>query len=67
MIYKFFGGKLPAIGKQPKDDEADQTELDEDTLVECTKCGTYVTIKESIVIHRKYYCSIECTPQGEQK
>ena len=57
MIYKFFGGKLPTIGKS-----ASEKKLDEDTLVECDKCGTYVTVKESIVVHGKYYCSRACRP-----
>jgi uncharacterized protein len=55
MIYKFFGGQLPTIGKS-----SEEKKLDEDTLVECEKCGTYVTVKESIVMHGKYYCSKEC-------
>ena len=55
LIYKFFGGKLPSIGKSQ-----DEKKLDEDTLVECEKCSTYVTVKESIIIHGKYYCSQEC-------
>ncbi len=53
-IYKFFGGKLPSIGKSPE-----EKKLDEDTLVECEKCGTYVTLKECIIIQGKYYCD-EC-------
>ena len=56
MIYKFFGGRLPTIGRS-----AHEKKLDEDTLVECEKCSTYVTVKESIVISGKYYCSKECT------
>ena len=56
VIYKFFGGKFPKIGKSP-----DEKKLDEDTLVECVKCHTYVTVKESIVVDGKYYCSTECT------
>jgi len=55
MIYKFFGGKLPSIGKS-----ADEKKLDEDTLVECAKCSTYVTVKESIISDAKYFCSREC-------
>ena len=55
MIYKFFGGKLPSIGKS-----AAEKKLEEDTLVECEKCATYVTVKESIIVHGKYYCSKEC-------
>lgn len=55
FIYKFFGGKLPTIGGKTKAEK----KLDEDTLVECEKCGTYVTVKESILINGKYYCD-EC-------
>ena len=54
FIYKFFGGKLPTIGKSKA-----EKKLDEDTLVECEKCGTYVTVKESVIINGKYYCD-EC-------
>jgi uncharacterized protein len=57
LIYRFFGGKLPNIGKSPH-----EKKLEEDTLVECEKCSTYVTVKESIIVHGKYYCSKECTP-----
>jgi len=55
-IYKFFGGKFPSVPR-PKS-KADKT-LEEDTLVECSKCGTYVTLKESVMINGKYYCD-EC-------
>ncbi|PHS41831.1 MAG: hypothetical protein COB07_01975 [Sulfurovum sp.] len=57
LIYKFFGGKLPKLGKSPH-----EKKLDEDTLVECTTCHTYVTVKESLIVNGKYYCSQECTP-----
>ena len=55
LIYKFFGGKLPMIGGKTKEEK----KLDEDTLVECEKCSTYVTVKESVLINGKYYCD-EC-------
>ncbi|OYY54949.1 MAG: hypothetical protein B7Y52_06500, partial [Sulfurovum sp. 28-43-6] len=28
----------------------------------CETCHTYVTVKESIIVNGKYYCSRECTP-----
>ena len=60
MIYKFFGGQLPTVGgKKSKVSKKEKKKLDEDTLVECEKCGTYVTVKESILINGKYYCD-EC-------
>jgi uncharacterized protein len=55
LVYKFFGGRLPNIKRS-----ATQKKLDEDTLVECEKCATYVTVKESIIVQGKYYCSDEC-------
>ena len=55
LIYKFLGGKLPTLGKKSPHEK----KLDEDTLVECSKCGTYVTVKESVIINGKYYCD-EC-------
>jgi len=57
VIYKFFGGKLPSFTKNEH-----EKKLDEDTLVECETCSTYVTVKESIILSGKYYCSKECTP-----
>ena len=55
LVYKFFGGKFPKIGRT-----VHQKKLDEDTLVECDKCSTYVTVKESIIVGGRYYCSDEC-------
>ncbi|UFH58934.1 PP0621 family protein [Sulfurovum mangrovi] len=56
LIYKFFGGKLPTIGSKSPEEK----KIDEDTLVECETCHTFVTLKESIIINGKYYCSQEC-------
>ena len=56
FIYRLFGGKIPIIDKS-----TDEKKIEEDTLVECETCSTYVTQKESIVIRGKYYCSKECS------
>jgi len=55
LIYRFFGGTLPRFGRSQE-----QKQLDEDTLVECVSCHTYVTVKESLISNGKYYCSLEC-------
>lgn len=57
LIYKFFGGRFPKIVKSTH-----EKKLDDDTLVECSTCHTYVTVKESLIVGGKYYCSPECTP-----
>jgi len=38
------------------------TKYDEitDTLVECPKCGTYISKDDAILSNGKYYCSKEC-------
>ncbi len=36
------------------------TKQDEETLVECEKCHTFVSSKEAIIKDGKYYCSKEC-------
>lgn len=62
-LYKLLGGKLPEIGGRKKDTipkGEDKKKIEEDTLVECEKCGTYVTYKESIIVKGKIYCSKEC-------
>jgi uncharacterized protein len=56
LIYKFFGGKFPKINRT-----AQEKKLEDDTLVECETCHTYVTVKESIIVNGKYYCCQECT------
>ncbi|SFV66450.1 hypothetical protein MNB_SV-13-1121 [hydrothermal vent metagenome] len=55
LIYRFFGGKLPTFGRS-----VHQKKLDDDTLIECEKCSTYVTVKESLLSNGHYYCSLEC-------
>ena len=56
LIYKFLGGKLPTLDRR----SSEEKKLDEDTLVECETCHTFVTLKESILVNGKYYCSQEC-------
>ena len=57
FVYKMLGGELPGIGKKSK--PLQEKETSGDTMVECSKCGTYVTIDESIRVNGKYYCD-EC-------
>ncbi len=62
-VYRLMGGKLPKIGTMKKDKVPkgeDKKKIEEDTLIECETCGTYVTYKESIIVKGKPYCSKEC-------
>jgi len=55
LVYRFFGGKVPTFSRS-----AEEKKLDEDTLVECEKCHTYVTVKEAMITNGAYYCSVDC-------
>ncbi len=59
VIYRALGGKVPILDRTKKSSEAS---ADGDTLVECAACGTYVTIRESITVGKKHYCSKTCIP-----
>jgi uncharacterized protein len=61
-LYRFAGGKLPTLGSGSRKEER-EPEGEEETLVECAKCGTYVVKKEAILYKGKYYCSRECLPR----
>ena len=62
VIYKFVTGRLPFLTNlnNKKLNKDDEKKIEEDTLVECAKCGTFVTYKESIIVKGKVYCSKEC-------
>jgi len=52
-LYKLFGGKI----ELPKKKSQEEKEIDENTLVECSKCGVYITYKEAKIVHKKIICS----------
>lgn len=56
FLYRLFGGKLPTLRKTEE-----EKKIEEDTLIECKECSTYVTIKESIIANGNYYCSKACS------
>ncbi len=46
--------KMSEKNKKPSSDEP------VDTVVECKKCGVFISIKEAVIKDGKYYCSNEC-------
>ncbi len=44
-----------------KERKADQkNHEDDETMVECATCSTYISINEAIQVSETYYCSTEC-------
>ena len=66
-LYRLAGGKLlpeRGLGKSaPSRKGSPEEKEEEDTLVECSSCSTYVVKKEAILYKGKYYCSKECLPR----
>ena len=62
LLYRFAGGRILPERKADRRNSAEEAEEGE-TLVECSKCSTYVVKKEAIFYRGKYYCSAECLPK----
>jgi len=59
----FFLIKKPKVAKKRQEraeDEKHKPKDDEDIMVECEKCGTFVSSKEAIIVDGQYYCSKSC-------
>jgi len=55
VVYLFFIKKKPIIGKKEKFNKQDSSDM-----VECSECGIYAELGDSILSNSKYYCSKEC-------
>ena len=57
-VYFFFIKKSTPLTKERHDKKRDKEE--DETLVECEVCSTYITTSEAIIASGKFYCSTEC-------
>ncbi len=64
-LYRLMGGKLPIVDK-PKAAQKKREKESEETMVECTHCGTYVAVKEAYIVSGRYYCSKSCLPDKKE-
>jgi len=56
IYFKFFHKSLPKEKKSGKKG----SDANEEIMVECSKCGTYISNNEAIIKDNRYYCSTEC-------
>ena len=59
LVYFVFIKKKPLPGENNKP-KSKKDKLNEDDMVECKKCGTYITLKEALLKEGQYFCSDEC-------
>ncbi|WP_456391620.1 PP0621 family protein [Nitratifractor sp.] len=65
-LYRFAGGRiLPGRQSSAAAKAEENAESDEETLVECDRCSTFVVKKEAIFFKGKYYCSPECLEKSK--
>ncbi len=61
-IYYFLIKKPQVTQKRQEraDTETSKPKKGEEIMVECEKCGTFISTHEAIIKDGKYYCSKEC-------
>ena len=59
VVYFFFIKKSMPLTKERKSAKK-STPQDDETMVECAECGTYITTGEALISSTKFYCSTEC-------
>lgn len=57
LVYFIFIKKKPLAGENQK---KKNDKLNDDDMVECKKCGTYITLNEALLKEGQYFCSDEC-------
>lgn len=55
-VYFFFIKKKTPLTKERSEHKKEEDE----TMVACETCGTYISTKEAIVSSGKFYCSEQC-------
>ena len=58
VVYFFFIKKSMPLTKERH--EKKKQKEDENTMIECAACSTYISTSEAIVSSGKFYCSTEC-------
>ncbi len=64
-IYRLMGGRILPEKNSSTEKDNKTKKLPDDTMVECEKCSTFVSVSEAIKYKDKYYCSTECLQKKE--
>ncbi|MDO7253661.1 PP0621 family protein [Helicobacter cappadocius] len=59
LIVWFFFYRKPSVQKKQTKKPA------EEIMLECCKCGTYISSQEAIISHKKCFCSKKCLDTEE--
>ena len=59
LVYFVFIKKRP-LPDENRRSKSKKEKLNEDDMVECKKCGTYITVNEALLREGQFFCSDEC-------
>jgi uncharacterized protein len=59
LVYFLFIKKKP-LPDENRRSKNKKEKLNEDDMVECKKCGTYITVNEALLKEGQFFCSDEC-------
>ncbi|MBL1242958.1 MAG: hypothetical protein COA39_000915 [Sulfurimonas sp.] len=57
IVYFMFIKKKPSVTQKTTNKKDD---IKANDMIECSTCGVYTEVNESILSNAKYYCSQEC-------
>ena len=60
VYYLFFRKPVKKTEDTSGNGQKKQDKKPEDLMVECAKCGTFVSSKEALIKDGRYFCSKEC-------
>lgn len=60
LVWFLFVKKKPLPNEKASTTKKKKEKLDEDDMVECISCGTYISLSEALLRDGKYFCSDEC-------
>jgi len=63
IVYTLFFKKSREGVVHKQKNEKKRQQLSDD-MVECTHCGVFVALDESLIRSQKYYCCSECANKG---
>ena len=59
IVYFIFIKKKPTI-QEKSNAQAKKDDIKANDMIECSSCGVYTEVSESILSNAKYYCSPQC-------
>lgn len=60
VVYFLFIKKKPSVKSSNENSNTPKDEIQSNDMIECSVCGVYSDITDTILSNSKYYCSNEC-------